>query len=148
MIRKGWYYKDIWTKFWKLKMHERLKVHFWRVATYLIPTKDKLTRTEQQADACCLFCGESREIAWHLFQSCDVAKLIWYNSKWCIRIDNLQMKNFTQLVLSLIEPLPQGFPLNGINKKLNLCFSSIVLDHLWRLRNQVVFQNEGINYKK
>jgi hypothetical protein len=54
-------------RIWKTRIHDRLKMHLWRLAVDLLPTKDTLTRFVSSLDPICVLCDQECEDAVHLF---------------------------------------------------------------------------------
>ena len=54
------------SKIWKSKIHDKLKMVLWRVASDIIPTKDKLTSFFLAMDPKCPLCDASPESSLHL----------------------------------------------------------------------------------
>ena len=45
----------IWKNIWSSCMHERLKMHLWRMLAEVIPTRDQIHNQTQSGDLFCLF---------------------------------------------------------------------------------------------
>ena len=69
-------------RIWKSKLHDRLKMHLWRIASGILPTKDKCLRFNYNQDNCCYLCEVEAETPIHLFWHCQVARALWFESSW------------------------------------------------------------------
>ena len=65
---------------WKSKLHERLKMLLWRIATNVLPSKEVISRFNENIDSCCSLCGLATESSLHLFTVCAIAKAVWFQS--------------------------------------------------------------------
>ena len=65
------------SKIWKSKIHDRLKMFLWRMASDILPTKDKLTRFFPAMDPKCPLFDASPESSLHLFVYCQAARFLW-----------------------------------------------------------------------
>ena len=61
---------------WKLKIHDRLKMHLWRVAADCLPTKTTLARFTNNDDTICMLCKTDEEICLHLFVYCPCVQAV------------------------------------------------------------------------
>jgi hypothetical protein len=66
----------LWKKLWKLKVHDRVKMLLWRIASNVLPTKDNLAKRLGSIDTDCPLCNEAKETITHLFFECTVTRLI------------------------------------------------------------------------
>ncbi|KAF4389627.1 hypothetical protein F8388_009760 [Cannabis sativa] len=124
----------IWSKIWKLKISERMKLFLWKLGHDILPFGERLQRIFGN-ELVCAICDEQEDSAVHLFCHCPLAKSLWLASPWGIRSEELNLSNPLQLTKWLLEPLPllqQGnieveeFRNFGVS----LCFT------LWTVRNQ------------
>jgi hypothetical protein len=88
-------------RIWKAFIHERLKMHLWRIASNLLPTKDSMARYVPDIDTTCGLCEFSPESTIHLFWHCPFARAVWFGSEWGLTVP---MNNALQLVEFLMSP--------------------------------------------
>ena len=69
-----------WNKFWKLQIHERLKMFLWRIRTDVIPTNLNVLKRVGFGNAVCPLCNNEDESIVHLFFKCPAAKAIWFSN--------------------------------------------------------------------
>jgi hypothetical protein len=79
-------HQDCWVKakIWKSKIHDKLKLFLWRIASNLIPTLHSLSRFNSKID--CLYDLEP-ETPLHNFWECPLARALWFGSKWRVHTD-------------------------------------------------------------
>ena len=68
-------------KIWKLSIHERLKMHLWRIASNLLPSKAGMSTFTPTLDTTCCLCENSPETITHLLWECSLARALWFGSK-------------------------------------------------------------------
>jgi hypothetical protein len=133
----------LWKNLWKLKVHERVKMLLWRIASNVLPTKDNLDQRLGVSDTNCPLCNEAKETIIHLFFECSVVKAIWFGSCWSIRVDTLQAANCTDIVKLVLEP-PNSSSDKELKELSSLQFAH-TLEAIWNLRNKVVHGEGKIN---
>ena len=119
-------------------LHERHKMMIWRIAVVCLPTKDKLSRFVDATDTYCRLYKMETETSLHLFALCPVAKAVWFNSKWGLRMDSFGFSSEVDFILFLCSP---PFPNQPCQKDELLLFGAILCDGIWKLRNQVIFED-------
>ena len=124
-------------KIWKASIHERLKMHLWRIAFNLLPTKDKLNEFSSSSDTSCPLCNVESELALHLFTHCHIARAIWLGSHWNIRIDRWQVQSLSHLIELLIDP-PPSLQLDKEQRNEFLLFGALSFDMIWIWRNKTI----------
>ena len=129
-------------RIWKTRIHDRLKMHLWRLAAGLLPTKDTLTRFVTSLDPICVLCDQECEDAIHLFWDCPMAKALWFGCRWSIRTDQFPITNATQLVIMLMSP-PDEWGIKSEDKDGFILIGSLILDQIWKCKNLKV--HEGYN---
>ncbi|KAK7260532.1 hypothetical protein RIF29_26655 [Crotalaria pallida] len=64
----------MWKALWSLKVHEKVKIFWWRVLHNILPTKDNLLRKKLDIQPGCSRCEEGIETSFHCFWDCCFAK--------------------------------------------------------------------------
>lgn len=116
---------------WHLKIPPRVHFFLWQLSKNKVLTRDNLAKRRKVEDPCCLLCLENESVQ-HLFFDCVVASHCWS-------------------IISKITGYTVGIDLAVIgkfwlsNKKfcvLNM-ITSAVFWNIWKLRNELLFQNIG-----
>uniref|UniRef100_A0A2N9IKL2 Reverse transcriptase zinc-binding domain-containing protein n=1 Tax=Fagus sylvatica TaxID=28930 RepID=A0A2N9IKL2_FAGSY len=123
-------HSTIFGKIWKLHIHERLKMHLWRIASNLLPTKAALSRFANNMDVSCSLCDYICESDIHLFWTCPLARALWFESEWCIRTDVILVPDTFKLIEMLIKPPVE---LCILNKDKFILMGELILDQVWKL---------------
>lgn len=127
-----------WNYLWKSRVHERSKFFMWKLANLGLPVMSNLLRrgVEVESENCVHGCdGCENEI--HVFFHCEVAKMIWFTSPWCIRWDNIGGTNIFTYLKSLIDPAGV-LSISPNDKESFFFFNVTILEHLWGLRNKTL----------
>ena len=121
------------------KLHERHKMMIWRIATGCLPTtKDKLSKFVDIGDVYCPLCRLEIESSLHLCAFCPIVKAVWFNSKWGLRMDSFGFSSIVDFIQFLCSP---SF-INQLSQKNELLlFGATLCDGIWKLRNQVIFED-------
>jgi hypothetical protein len=93
-----------WKKLWKSKLHEKFKVLLWRVAIGALPLNIRCALEGCEDEKMCSLCGIQEESEVHLFKDCHVAKMAWFGTKLCIRLEKFQINSRLDLVNLFIDP--------------------------------------------
>ena len=96
-----------WSCIWKANLHERHKMMIWRITAGGLPTKDKLSMFVDATDTYCPLYKLETETSLHLFALCPVAKAVWFNSKWGLRMDSFGFSSEVDFILFCVPPLFQ-----------------------------------------
>ena len=124
-------------KIWMASIHERLKMHLWRIAFNLLPTKDQFSEFSPSFDTNCPLCNVEAEPTLHLFTQCHIARAIWFGSQWNLRIDRWQVQSPAHLIELFIDP-PSSTQLDKEQRDEFLLFGALTLDMIWMWRNKVI----------
>lgn len=68
--------KSRWSRLWKNRLHEKLKLHLWRMRVGVLLTTQALFHIFGDGNPLCDICGEHEEMTLHLFFHCPFAKVI------------------------------------------------------------------------
>ena len=88
---------------WKSRLHERLKIHLWRIAANVLPAKDVISQFDN-VEVGCPLCNLSDELSLHIFALCPIAKSLWFRSQWIVRTDSLGLASIHDLINFLFSP--------------------------------------------
>jgi len=114
---------------WSLKIPPRVHFFLWLLAKNKVLTRDNLSLRRKVEDESCLFCNE-KESVFHLFFDCVVAKQIWVYISECFGFNvGMNFESIGNMWLSR-----KKFIVHNI-------LTSAVLWGLWKLRNELCFQN-------
>ena len=129
-----------------LKLHERLEMLLWKIANEILPTRARMKQTCVMETTCCPVCETEEETCLHLFKNCSVAKAAWFSSSWGFFIESLNANNSFNLIKSIVNP-PAHVLHEQVTKEQFVLMAAKIMDHIWRLRNQVMFENKKINFQ-
>ena len=88
---------------WKSRLHERLKMHLWRIAANVLPTKDVISQFANFEVGCPL-CNLSDESSFHLFALCPISKSLWFRSQRGVKTDSLGLASIHDLINFFFSP--------------------------------------------
>ncbi len=117
---------------WKLSIHERLKMHQWRIASNLLPSKAAISTFTPTLDTICCLCENSPETITHLLWECSLARALWFSSKWCIRTDLIPVASPLHLV-ELLVSLPESLGLTNLDSEQFILWGALLFYLLWRV---------------
>uniref|UniRef100_A0A803P5V7 Reverse transcriptase domain-containing protein n=1 Tax=Cannabis sativa TaxID=3483 RepID=A0A803P5V7_CANSA len=83
-----------WKTIWNSKVHHRLKFLWWQLARDSFPTRGKLSTFMNLPSNLCPLCDQQIETTMHLFWKCNLAKAIWFNTRWGIRTECVMVDNW------------------------------------------------------
>ena len=115
-----------------MKIHERM--HLWRIAFDILPTRTQLSKFVSNIDPICPLCELAPESSLHLFQHCPITQSLWFGSCWGLRISNFQFSSTQQLIDFIVCPPNDQF-LDKLHQKFTL-FAALLMEHVWSLRNK------------
>lgn len=107
---------------WSLKIPPRVHFFLWLLIHNITLTRDNLAKRRKLEDECCLFCTEEKSVH-HVFFECVVAKQFWAIISDAVGIGTYWLSNKKHTVLNMV--------------------SSAVLWSIYKLRNDIYFQNIG-----
>lgn len=71
-----------WKRLCNTKIHDKLRVHIWRILADVIPRREVIKRRINVPEVCCVL-----ENRLHIFKECSAAGDFAFSSKWGCRID-------------------------------------------------------------
>lgn len=142
LLRKGFFYvrssyqleflncegfnrASCWSRLWKLKIHEQLKVFLRRIMVGTIPTRDLVCEKTSGGERSCGICGEEEESYFHLFKTCHGNWMIAFASKWGYILDNWKAKDMKEILDQCL------------NQEATLFY------YYWNFRNTRVHEGQG-----
>lgn len=94
----------VWRNIWKIKSHERLKLHCWRIATGVLPTRKGVVQRLGGGETGCILCGEKEESELHVFLHCAFTRALAFGSSWGCRLECLNVLTVEQLITICCKP--------------------------------------------
>uniref|UniRef100_A0A2N9FR65 Reverse transcriptase domain-containing protein n=1 Tax=Fagus sylvatica TaxID=28930 RepID=A0A2N9FR65_FAGSY len=91
----------------------------------------------------CSLCGIQEESEVHLFKECHVAKMAWFGTKWCIRLEKFQINSRLDLVNLFIDP-PNELLDQNFNQDQFLLLAAITVELIWKARNETIFNKKDL----
>ena len=131
---------------WKSRLHERLKMHLWRIAANVLRTKDVISQFANFEVGCPL-CNLSDESSFHLFALCPISKSLWFRSQWGVKTDSLGLASIHDLINFFFSP-PFAEELTKCQRKDFLLFGAILCDVIWKQRNLSLFEGVAIKVEE
>eukprot|EP00253_Pinus_taeda_P008313 PITA_08313 len=126
---------DWWQNIWKLSTPPRSKLFFWCVLRNKAPTGDNLQRRAHHGPTWCVLCKSASESSDHLFLHCKAAIDLWTNIKNTINNGFWAGQN-------IMEAWTEWSIRHKGTKTISI--PAIVIWHLWKTRNQIVFQDKPV----
>ncbi|XP_058783981.1 uncharacterized protein LOC131658734 [Vicia villosa] len=123
-----------WGIVWKIKAPPRVKHLIWRICRDCLPTRERLRNRFVECPPDCQFCASTTEDEWHLFLTCTVTNQCWRAAGLSHLIDS-RLHSF-QDIKSLIF-----YICSKESKEVSGRFA-VMLDVLWKNRNDYVWHNE------
>ncbi|XP_050255022.1 uncharacterized protein LOC126700899 [Quercus robur] len=117
----------------------------WRIAANVLPSKEVIGKFNENIDRGCPLCSLTDESSLHLFTVCTIAKAIWFQSQWGLRMEAIVFKSTSNFICLLISP-PFVDNLNPSLREDFLLFGAILCDVIWKLRNRSLFENVVLNF--
>lgn len=90
-----------WSFIWKLRVPNKIKLFLWKVHMCILPTKGFFARrgVKIKEDDSCIFCNNSDETGFHIFQECHFAVSIWSMvcSWWQLQTGNIRLNSMKSI---------------------------------------------------
>lgn len=127
---------DFWRKLWNLKVPAKVKNLLWRAVTGCLPCKVQLRTKNVAVNDTCPMCNEGAESIIHGLVTCSFSTTCWniidINTRWNNQI-------------SFGDWLQSMFDSCGRNE---LQLVTILLWSIWRCRNEVVWNQKGMEVQE
>ncbi|XP_060959271.1 uncharacterized protein LOC133030517 [Cannabis sativa] len=129
---------NLWNKLWSSKVLERHKVLWWSILSNTLPVRAILSKRMVIDEITCPFCGNGDETMEHLFLYCDLASHLWRSSPWGVMPVVESGARMWDWVSFLWNLRTKGVDTDGL-----FLYASIVVDTIWRARNDKVADTLG-----
>ena len=96
---------QLWSKLWKLRMPNKIKVFGWRACLNTLPTRANLVRRKIIEEDVCLLCSRESETRVHALWDCAVAKDVWAGSWARLQKSHIGQQDVLQLFLKMFNRL-------------------------------------------
>ena len=96
---------SLWSRIWKAKVPNKVRIFSWRACHNILPTKDNLVRKRVFEDAHCCFCHRANETILHVLWEYRVAWDVWASSAIRFQKFSIEQVDFGQLVANLMPRL-------------------------------------------
>ncbi|KAF4359067.1 hypothetical protein G4B88_020611 [Cannabis sativa] len=137
----------IFKKIWYGTLHPRLQLFVWKLYADALPTGSRLGAIFGNEPGSCALCDcPSGNTTSHLFWECEVAKRLWFISKWNVRIDSVNI-NFGRDLVEWIFNAPFSVSFNNSEKEEFICFAVCLCYSLWRFRNEAFHSKKVLPFE-
>jgi hypothetical protein len=123
------------SKIWKAKLPEKIKIFMWMLVQKVILTKDNMLRKRWKGNPGCYFCGDVETVN-HLMFTCPVAKVIWGFIDLCFN-QNDQPSSYEQFWPWVSKALPGGDHVYMFGLA-TICWA------IWKARNRLCFEKKTV----
>ena len=125
-----------WSKLWKMRGPEIIKMFLWRVAVNALPTRENLMSRMDISEPWCVLCNQEVESASHLFFKCPAAKALWFFAGWGFKSNEVHLAQPSDIIKVILETLSaicqvQDMWLVSLNM-------ALTLDEIWCIRNAII----------
>ncbi|KAF4397690.1 hypothetical protein G4B88_027430 [Cannabis sativa] len=102
----------------------------WRACMKILPTGDKFSPSSN-----CFVCLTNHETPLHLFARCNLASALWFSGPIPVRIDRIPGDDLSTLLCNLVSSL------DPMMRARMLVYAGVIMDCIWKHRNQIVHSN-------
>ena len=95
----------IWTRLWKFRLPNKIKLFGWRACHNILPTKENLVRRRITQDSVCERCNQGPGSGLHALWECGVARDVWVVNKGRLQKSVCGQTNFSHLFVNLMDRL-------------------------------------------
>ena len=132
-----------WSKIWKIRDPERLKMFLWRVAINALPTRDNLMCRMDISDPCWVLCNQEVESTIYLFSRCQVVKALWFVACWGFRLDEIYFSSTSNIIKVILNPPSTLYQSQDLWRvTLNM---ALTLEEIWHTQNDVLHLKGSAN---
>uniref|UniRef100_A0A2N9GB01 Reverse transcriptase domain-containing protein n=1 Tax=Fagus sylvatica TaxID=28930 RepID=A0A2N9GB01_FAGSY len=130
---------NIWSKLWKLNLHERSKMFIWRLGSGVLPTNLNFFLRVGHGNPKCPLCLTEDESIEHLFFKCNFARAMWFGLSWALRPDLINVASCSDIVELVVNPpmRPGENSCKSLKQRLSIHFA-LTLEHIWTCRNKAM----------
>ncbi|VFQ69341.1 unnamed protein product [Cuscuta campestris] len=125
---------------WQSYIPPRFSFTTWLALRKRLPTKVNLSFIHMDSRQCSL-CGEELETTNHLFFACVISNDIWKGIR-----DWLHIPNELSTIKRAIKWLLRRHGVHSNRRNMWRFATLSTIHHIWKMRNQIYFDNQGINY--
>ncbi|XP_030505064.2 uncharacterized protein LOC115720039 [Cannabis sativa] len=131
-----------WNKLWSSKILEQHKVLWWSILSNALPIRGLLAKRINIDELSCPLCGAAEESMENLFLHCDFVYHLWRASPWGI----FPVPDFGSRVWDWVTFI-WNLKTKGVDTDKLFLYASIVVDTIWRTRNDKVhnYYSSNIN---
>jgi ribonuclease HI len=136
---------QFWKAIWKLNLNDRLRIFIWKIASNMLPTKERLCQISIPIlDSSCPLCKLATDSLQRLFFECFFARVVWRHSFWPLDSIALHFDFMSDWVSSIISPGSSvGIPFLDHHKF--QIFAAMACDILWFYRNKALHEGASFN---
>ena len=114
----------------------------WRIGADVLPAKENMQWRLEINNPSCALCRQEVESNCHLFLNCSVAKALWYT--WCWGFKAIHgISNCEDIIKMILDPPEASCPKE--DQWMIILNMAIILDEIWYLKKQVLFQNISLD---
>ena len=135
-----------WSKLWKLRGPERIKMFLWRIAVNALPTRENLMSRMDISEPWCVLCNQEVESAAHLFLKCPAAKAIWFSACWGFKSDEAHLALPSDIIKVILEPPPALCQVQDM--WLVFLNMALTLEEIWCIRNAIIYLEGNIDLQE
>ena len=135
----------IWSKIWKLRGPERIKMFLWRVAANTLPTRENLMTRMDITEPWCVLCNQEVESASNLFFKCPAAKALWFTACSGFISEDVQLVQPWDIIKLILEPPKTSCQTQ--DRWLVSLKMALTLKEIWYIRNVVIHQKGTTDLK-
>ncbi|XP_042950095.1 uncharacterized protein LOC122282210 [Carya illinoinensis] len=137
-----------WNEIWNLKIHDRHKLLLWKIIWDILPTRERLKSFIPSLTSInCPLCDEAEETLLHLFIACPISRILWSQSKWPLNLTSLGLSSIKDWIQFILFPKVK-LSLTTEEEHPFRIFAALILDFIWRLRNEKIHNQKDISLQK
>uniref|UniRef100_A0A803P2D8 Reverse transcriptase domain-containing protein n=1 Tax=Cannabis sativa TaxID=3483 RepID=A0A803P2D8_CANSA len=129
-----------WKTIWGAKIHNRLKMFWWKILSDSLLTRGKLGPMLSLPDTSCPLCSRMVELSFHLFWDCPYARVVWFGCSWQVRTDVLNIHDWETWLNWFATDAHRP---SNVNYHLFLGGAAIIFQSIWRARNVLIHDKKS-----